>query len=77
MEDGFTLSVQSFRERTPAKRIAKNVCKPDLEKTNEYFSLGFSSRLELVRKSFVGLPLVQLEFMAEVPWVLATPEPDK
>jgi hypothetical protein len=60
-----------------AKPIAKNVWKPDLEKTNGYFSLGFSSRLGLVRKSFVGLPLVQLEFIADVPWVLATPEPSK
>ncbi len=66
-----------FGSGRPLNESRRNVCKPDLEKTNEYFSLGFSSRLELVRKSFVGLPLVQLEFMAEVPWVLATPEPDK
>ena len=60
-----------------AKQIAKNVWKPDLEGIGEYFNLGFSSRLGLVRKPFIELPLVQLEFTAKVPWVLLTPEPTK
>lgn len=37
---------------------------------------GFSTRLELVREAFAGLPLLQLEFQTRVPWVLAEPEPD-
>jgi hypothetical protein len=58
-----------------AKQIAEKTWQPDLEEVGEYFSLGFSSRLELVREPFAGLSLVQLEFTAKVPWVLATVEP--
>lgn len=60
-----------------AKQVAENIWQPDLEGTSENFSLGFSSRLELVRKPFAGLSLVQLEFTAKVPWVLSSSEPDK
>ena len=60
-----------------AKQVAENVWQPDLEKTGEYFSLGFSSRLGLVRKPFAGLSLVQLEFTAKVPWILAAAEPSR
>jgi hypothetical protein len=60
-----------------AEKIAENMWRPNLEEISEYFSLGFSSRLELVREPFAGLPLVQLEFTAKVPWVLATAEPGR
>jgi hypothetical protein len=60
-----------------AKQVAENIWQPDLAEASEYFSLGFSSRLGLVRESFRGTPLVQLEFTAEVPWVLAMPEPER
>src|SRR6267142_1334924 len=59
-----------------AKQVAENLWQPDLERISENFNLGFSSRVELARKPFVGLRLVQLEFTAEVPWVLTTPEPN-
>ncbi len=42
----------------------------DLEPLTERFSLGFTSDVSLIRPPFVGQPLVQLEFMAQVPWVL-------
>lgn len=58
-----------------AKPIAENVWKPDLEKVTEDFSLGFSSRIGLLRKSFEGKPIVQVEFTANVPWVISSPEP--
>jgi hypothetical protein len=58
-----------------AKQIAERIWQPDLENQSEYFSLGFTSRVELIRKPFAGLPLVQLEFTAQVPWVLDSPEP--
>jgi hypothetical protein len=57
------------------RQEAKNLWRPDLEPANEKFDWGFSSRLELVRKPFVGLPLVQVEFTAKVPWVLLSDEP--
>ena len=60
-----------------AKQVAENTWQPDLEETSENFSLGFSSQLELVREPFAGLPLVQLEFSAKVPWILATAEPSR
>ncbi len=57
------------------KQVAENIWQPDLEKINENFSLGFSSRLGLVRAPFAGPPLVQLEFAAKVPWILPSTEP--
>jgi hypothetical protein len=60
-----------------AKQIAENTWQPALEKTSDSFSLGFSSRLELVREQFKNLPLVQLEFTAEVPWILDKAEPNQ
>ena len=57
------------------KQIAVKTWRPNLEETSELFSLGFTSRLALVREPFVGLPLIQLEFTAKVPWVLEVREP--
>ena len=50
-----------------AEKVAEHIWRPNLEKHSEDFSLGFSSRLELVREPFAGLPLGQLEFTARVP----------
>ena len=58
-----------------AKPIAENLWQPALEKVNDDFSLGFSSRIELLRKPFEGKPIVQVEFTANVPWVISSPEP--
>jgi hypothetical protein len=58
-----------------AKQVAGNLWQPDLEEIDENFSLGFSSRLGLVRRAFAGLTLVQLEFTAKVPWVHSSTEP--
>ena len=60
-----------------AKQIAENTWQPDLEKTSISFSLGFRSRIELVRPSFKNLPLVQLEFTAEAPWIIDKTEPSQ
>jgi hypothetical protein len=58
-----------------AKQVAENIWKPDLETASEYFNLGFSSRVQLVRKPFEGLQLVQVEFTAQVPWIITATEP--
>lgn len=42
----------------------------------EHFTLWCSSRHDLVPEPFRGLPLVQVEFTAELPWVISEPEPD-
>lgn len=47
----------------------------ELEDISDNFSLGFTSFVVLVREPFKGLPLIQLEFTAKVPWVLPTTEP--
>ncbi len=45
----------------------------DFEQVNEHFSLGFSEELALVPEAFNGRALTQIEFMAQVPWVLDEP----
>jgi hypothetical protein len=57
------------------KEVGENLRHPDLEEADENFSLGFTSRVVLVREAFAGLPLVQLEFTAKAPWVLPLGEP--
>ena len=57
------------------KHVAENVWQPDLEGVTEDFSLGFRSRAELLRKPFEGKTIVQVEFTANVPWVISSPEP--
>ncbi len=57
------------------KHVTENVVQPDLEKVTEDFSLGFCSCAELLRKSFEGKTIVQVEFTANVPWVISSTEP--
>ncbi len=40
---------------------------------SEHFQIAVTSRVHLIPSSFEGLPLVQLEFLAEVPWVISEP----
>lgn len=49
----------------------------DLEEVSLGFKLGFTRRIGLLKAPFKGHPVVQLEFQAEVPWVLAEPEPTR
>ena len=61
--------------RDARKQVREGVWQPDLETVDEHFSLGFSSRVALVRQPFRGLSLVQLEMEIRLPWVIASPEP--
>jgi hypothetical protein len=58
-----------------AKQIRENVWQPDLHTSTDHFKFGFSSRVQQVKPAFAGLPLVQFEFSAEVPWLLDAKEP--
>lgn len=58
------------------REIAVNTWTFDLEKVDEFFQLGFTSRVGLLDKSVVRMPVVQLEFRAFVPWLLGEPEPE-
>ena len=40
---------------------------------SEHFQIAVTSHVVLVPSAFKGLPLVQLEFLAEVPWVIGEP----
>jgi len=46
----------------------------EFEKLPSEFEFGFTSRLSLVPDAFAGHPIVQLEFVTRVPWVLAEAE---
>jgi hypothetical protein len=48
----------------------------DLEGGTGPFSFYFHDKPNLVPACFQGSPLLQLEFNAQVPWVLQEPEPD-
>ena len=47
----------------------------DFEPLSSTVAIGLHTDLALVRPSFQGLPLVQLELSAELPWVIEAPEP--
>jgi len=47
----------------------------DFEPLSETLSVGFHTDVALVREPFAGLPLVQLEIAAELPWVIPADEP--
>lgn len=46
------------------------------EDWNSAFQFGLTKQVHLVADVFDGLPLVQLEFVARIPWVLNEPEPE-
>lgn len=58
-----------------AKQIGASAWSFDLEEVSPAFKMGFTRRIGLLEAPFKGHPVVQLEFQAEVPWVLAEPEP--
>jgi hypothetical protein len=47
-----------------------------LEQLVPGLEFGFSARLVMVPKVFDGLPVIQLEFVTRVPWVLDEPAPE-
>jgi hypothetical protein len=59
-----------------AVQVSENLWRPALEEISDGFSLGFTSKLALVPKSFDGLQVVQLEFNAQLPWTLESMEPE-
>jgi hypothetical protein len=52
----------------------ESVGKFDLEGSPGPFKFYFAENRALAPKSFEGLPLVQLDFEADVPWVIEEPE---
>ena len=48
----------------------------DLHRITERFSAGVSVRTALVNQAFNSQSLLQLEFAAEIQWVVEAPEPD-
>jgi hypothetical protein len=60
---------ECWREVKPRIRI------PELESLSPQLAIGFQLECALVREPFRGLSLIQVEFQAEVPWVISAPEP--
>jgi hypothetical protein len=56
--------------------VAPNAGSFALEPVGEHFKLGFSAHIGLAPPSFAGRPLVQVEFSAEIPWVISATEPN-
>ena len=71
----FVGSIQSGMDAH--KPIGDNRWQVDLERVTEDFSLGFTSMIGLPEKAFEKKRLVQVEFTANVPWVISAPEPPK
>jgi hypothetical protein len=47
-----------------------------LEPLSPHLSVGFHDGTALARDSFQGLPLVQLEILVELPWVISAARPE-
>ena len=61
---------ECWREVNPRLRVRV----PELESLSPQLAVGFQSQCALVREPFRGLSLFQVEFQAEVPWVISAPE---
>jgi hypothetical protein len=58
-----------------SRQIALNAWTFDREKVRDRFELGFTRRIGLLHKAFQDQAVVQVEFIAMVPWVIPEPEP--
>lgn len=56
------------------KAVDLNTAVPDFELVSDGFSLGFTNRIALLADPFRGQEVVQVEFVAEIPWTIETPE---
>jgi hypothetical protein len=64
-----TVAVRTIEEATSVAKVG------EFERLSETLSFGLSPNAHEVRAPFAGLPLVQLEFDAELPWVIEAEEP--
>lgn len=48
----------------------------ELEPVGGAFKVGVTEKLGLVPESFKNVPIIQIEFLAEAPWVLSAVEPE-
>ena len=64
---------RTFHGDDAHKQISENTGTLDLEDIEGRCQLGVTENVQLVPEEFVGLELVQLEFLAEIPWVLEQP----
>ena len=57
------------------REIAQGTHVPDVEQVDESFALAFSNRYAPANDAFKGLPLIQVFFLAKVPWLLPSAPP--
>lgn len=67
--------IESGREAW--RRVGDSLSEPDFERLGDSLQVGISTREHLLPAPFRGRPVVQLELLAEVPWVLGIPEPEE
>jgi hypothetical protein len=57
------------------REVAPRSYVPDVEEVDDSFALAFSNRYAPAHEAFEGLPLVQVFFLAKVPWLLPDAPP--
>jgi hypothetical protein len=75
VESGFHLYGGWFHFVGRVMADPESLGKFDLESGDGTFKLFFHDKAALVAECFQGLPLVQLEFEAKVPWLIDEAEP--
>ncbi len=68
-------TIESGRSAWRPDRDQPSAKTADFEPLSPTVSIGFHTDIALVRPSFEGLPLVQLEIGVELPWVITEEEP--
>ena len=69
--DAWSAAVEAGRDAQVP--IGGNAWQLHLVPLSPLFRVGLSTDVQLIHEAFEGLPLLQLEFEAEVPWVLQEP----
>ena len=73
---GFFHFIGSIESGRDAKQKTNGHVTFDFESIGEHFEWGLTSNVALIRQSFAGAPVTQLEFAARIPWVIDKPESD-
>jgi hypothetical protein len=71
----FVGTIESGRPAWRPVEDKASVALADFEPLSETVSIGFRTHAWLVRPPFEGLPLVQLDISAELPWIISAKEP--
>ena len=71
---GFFHFIGAIESGRDAKQKSNGHVTFDFERIGEHFEWGFTSSIALVPTAFADASVTQLEFAAQIPWVIDTPE---